>query len=173
MVAGKSRMATTQDMLAIGWKLLELGDLPRARAHFQSVTQAEPTLVEAWYALGGVDQLQGNIALAVASYARVLELNPDHSLALNNLSVALQSQGRLDAAVACLRRAIHIRPEYAEAHSNLGNSLKEQGRLEEAIACYRARPRAQSELFRCIQQPGECVSGCELNGELGVIREVL
>jgi Tfp pilus assembly protein PilF len=135
-VTGKSKMATTQDILAIGWKFLELGDLPRARAHFYRLTQSEPALVEAWYALGGVDQLQGNVSLAIASYARVLELNPDHAPALNNLSVALHSQGKLDAATACLRRAISIKPDYAEAHSNLGNSLKEQGKLEEAIGCY-------------------------------------
>ena len=129
-------MATIQDMLAIGWKLLQLGDLPRARAQFYGITQAEPSLVEAWYALGGIDQLQGNIALAMASYARVLNLDPEHAQALNNLSVALQSQGRIDEAAEGLRRAIQIKPDYAEAHSNLGNSLKDQGKLDEAVACY-------------------------------------
>ena len=69
-------MATTQDMLAIGWKLLQLGDLPRARAQFFGITQAEPTLVEAWYALGGVDQLQGNTELAMASYVRAQARTP-------------------------------------------------------------------------------------------------
>jgi Tfp pilus assembly protein PilF len=129
-------MATTQDKLAVGWKLIQLGDLPHAREHFHSLTQADPMLVEAWYALGGIDQLQGNIALAITSYTRVLELDCDHVETLNNLSVALQSQGKADEASACLRRAIHIKPEYAEAHSNLGNSLKDQGKLEEAITCY-------------------------------------
>jgi Tfp pilus assembly protein PilF len=140
-------MATMQDMLAIGWKFIELGDLPRARAHFHELTQAEPKLVEAWYALGGVDQLQGNISLAMTSYARALALNPDHALALNNLSVALHSQGRLDVAIACLRRAIRVKPDYAEAHSNLGNSLKEQGKLEEAVACYERAVELNPDYF--------------------------
>src|SRR5262249_50422381 len=135
-VTGESIMATTQDKLAVGWKLIQLGDLPRAREHFHWLTQADPTLVEAWYALGGIDQLQGKIALAIASYARGLELDCDHAETLNNLSVALQSQGKADEAAAYLRRAIHIKREYAEAHSNLGNALKDQGKLEEAIACY-------------------------------------
>jgi Flp pilus assembly protein TadD len=129
-------MATTQETLAIGWKLIQHGDLSRAREHFHRLAQADPTLVEAWYALGGIDQIQGNIALAITSYTRVLELDSDHAETLNNLSVALQSQGKAEEAVACLRRAIRIKPEYAEAHSNLGNSLKDQRKLVEAIACY-------------------------------------
>jgi Tfp pilus assembly protein PilF len=155
--AGKPKMATTQDMLAIGWKLIQLGDLPRARAHFHGLSQAEPTLVEAWYALGGVDQLQGNVALAMASYARVLELQPEHAQALNNLSVALQSQARIDEAAECLRRAIQIKPDYAEAHSNLGNALKDQGKLEDAVACYERALTLNPEYFDAYNNLGNAL----------------
>ena len=73
----------------------------------------------------------------MASYQQVLELDPNHVEALNNLGVALHAQGKIDEAMACLRRAVTLKPDYADAHSNLGNALKEQGKLDEAVACYR------------------------------------
>lgn len=125
------------EKLAIGWNLIQAGDLPGAREYFRGLTEAEPSFVQAWYLLGSVNQLQGNVAESLANYERALRLDPDHVEALNNLAVALQSLGMVDAAAACLRIALQNKPDHAEAHSNLGNALKDQGNLEGAISCYR------------------------------------
>ena len=129
-------MASAQEKLVIGWNLIQAGDLAGARECFRGLTQAEPAFAQAWYLLGAVNQVQGNIDESLANYERVLELDPNHVEALNNLGVALQSRGRITEAAACLRTALRNKPDYAEAHSNLGNALKDQGNLDEAIACY-------------------------------------
>ena len=130
-------MATAQERLVIGWNLIQAGDLTGAREFFRGLTQTEPSFVQAWYLLGAVNQLQGNITESLANYERVLRLDPNNVEALNNLGVALQSVGMPDEAAASLRIALWNKPDYAEAHSNLGNALKDQGDLEGAVACYR------------------------------------
>jgi Tfp pilus assembly protein PilF len=130
-------MATINDALAIGWKLLQAGDLARAEQVYRKVVEIDPAVVQAWYLLGAVTQLQGKVDLAVTSYQHVLRLEPGHVEALNNLGVALQSQGKIEEATACLRQAIEFKPDYADAQSNLGNALQEQGQLDLAVACYR------------------------------------
>ena len=130
-------MATNQQSLATGWNLIQAGDLAGAREHFLELTQADPSFAQAWYLLGSVNQLLGNITESLANYERVLRLDPNHVAALNNLGVALQAVGMPREAAASLRIAIRNKPDYAEAHSNLGNALKDQGDLDGAVACYR------------------------------------
>ena len=129
-------MATAQERLVIGWNLIKTGDLKGAREFFRGQTQAEPSFAQAWYLLGAVNQLQGNIDESLANYERVLQLDPNHVEALNNMGVAFQSRGMVAEAASCLRLAIHNKPEHAQAHSNLGNALKDQGNLDDAVACY-------------------------------------
>jgi len=130
-------MDMIRDLLATGWKLIQAGDLPRAETVYRQIVQSDPTLAQAWFQLGTVNQLQGKLDEAVTNYARVLRLSPDHVEALNNLGVALQARGLPDEALACLRRAVRLSPSYADAQNNLGNALQDQGKLGEAEACYR------------------------------------
>jgi len=141
------RMATAQERLMIGWNLIQAGDLAGAREFFRGLTQADPSFAQAWYLLGAVNQVQGNIADSLANYERVLRLDPNHVEALNNLGVALQTQGMVAEAAAALRIALHIKPHYAEAHSNLGNALKDQGNLDGAVACYQRAVQIDPNFF--------------------------
>ncbi|KWN79231.1 hypothetical protein WM24_27305 [Burkholderia ubonensis] len=70
-------------------------------------------------------------------YRKVLELEPDHAEALNNLGVLLEDSARASEAETCYRRALLIRPGYVDVHCNLGLLLHGAGCLPEAEACYR------------------------------------
>jgi tetratricopeptide (TPR) repeat protein len=72
---------------------------------------------------------QGAHAKAVTSYGRLLELNPRHANAFNNLGAALCKLGRYQEAEQHFRRAIGLKPDYCDAHSNLGNVLRWRGHL--------------------------------------------
>ncbi len=74
---------------------------------------------------------------AILLLRRVIELEPNHEHAFNNLGRALRQQGRLDEAVAALRRQIEIEPNDQWAHKNLGWALFDQGRHPKAIAAFR------------------------------------
>ena len=68
-------------------------------------------------------------AKAITSYEHLLELNPRHACAFNNLGAALCKLGRYQEAEQHFRRAIGVKPDYSDAHSNLGSVLRSRGHL--------------------------------------------
>ena len=79
----------------------------------------------------------GQLDEAIADYVRTLDIDSDHSQALNNMGVALRAQDAFHAAVASYRRAIALNPNDPGSHSNLGNALRALGRHDAAEASHR------------------------------------
>src|SRR3989454_191421 len=69
-------------------------------------------------------------------WTHVLAMDPQSSIAENNLGVARAGERKLAEAVEHYQRALQIRPEHAGAHYNLGNALARLGKLTEAIEHY-------------------------------------
>ncbi len=70
-------------------------------------------------------------------WAHTLSIDPESSIAHNNLGNALENQGKLAEAGQHYRQALHYKPDYVLAHYNLGNMLARQGKLAEASERYR------------------------------------
>jgi tetratricopeptide (TPR) repeat protein len=73
---------------------------------------------------------------AIATYERVLELDPQHAAAHINLGTLYYNRQDYSAAEDHYRRALAIDSRYALAHFDLGNVLDETGRVPEAIQTY-------------------------------------
>ena len=73
---------------------------------------------------------KGRFEEAMAHFAQVLLINPEHAGAHNNLGLALAHKGNLDDAIIHFSEAVRINPRYGDAHHNLRLSLKEQERLK-------------------------------------------
>lgn len=82
-------------------------------------------------------QATGRINQAIALLEALLEKQPKHSDAHNQIGLALQKKGELDAAISHYRQGLQSNPQHAEAHNNLGTALGSQGRIEESIRHYR------------------------------------
>jgi Flp pilus assembly protein TadD len=79
---------------------------------------------------------EGQDFVATSICQQVLQINPDHAVALNlQGSIALKNAD-LIGAEALLRQAISIRPDYVGAIINLGNMFLEKKLTSEAVACY-------------------------------------
>src|SRR5262249_52368972 len=74
---------------------------------------------------------------AADAFRTVLELEPNHVDAQNNLGVVLQELGARDEAIECFRRTIALQADYPKARSNLAHLLRERGRFKEAMQEYR------------------------------------
>jgi len=74
---------------------------------------------------------------AIATYLKVLELDPEHAAAHINLGTLYYNRQNFVDAERHYRLAVQADPRYALAHFDLGNVLDEMGRIEEAIAAYR------------------------------------
>jgi tetratricopeptide (TPR) repeat protein len=73
---------------------------------------------------------------AIATYQRVLQLDPDHAAAHINLGTLYYNRQDFVLAEEHYRRAVAIDPRYALAYFDLGNVLDETGRVDEAISAY-------------------------------------
>jgi protein O-GlcNAc transferase len=78
----------------------------------------------------------GQLDQAIQWYKKSLESNPENSIALSNIGLALTNLGKLDEAVTNLKKAISIKPSSAESYNNLGIALNEQGKFAEALNIY-------------------------------------
>jgi len=65
-------------------------------------------------------------------------MNPEHTLALNNLAVIKIDKGysEMEEASKLLFRALKVSPQFAASHSNLGNIFKKRGNFSEALKHY-------------------------------------
>ena len=78
----------------------------------------------------------GRLSEAGNIYQQILQVEPNHPVALHLLGLIAHQAGNHDTAVEIFMKALAIKPDYALAHSNLGNALKALEKPEEAIASY-------------------------------------
>ena len=65
----------------------------------------------------------------MASYEKVLSINPDDTAAHNNLGNIWIDKGQPDRAIACYQKALALKPDFAEAHNNLSEAAPGSGSL--------------------------------------------
>jgi tetratricopeptide (TPR) repeat protein len=91
-------------------------------------------------------QRGGNLPGAEHDYRRIMELNPSHAEALNNLGVILIMQNRNDEAWRVLSEAVRANPSYADPHYNLACLHARSGRIGESLECLAAALRLNPEV---------------------------
>lgn len=69
---------------------------------------------------------------AIAAYRSLLEIDPYHTTAMNNLAVQYGTQGDVESAVEMYRRALQVDSMGIVYHSNLVSSLVDLGQMDEA-----------------------------------------
>ena len=94
--------------------------------------------VAALFARGiAMEEDPGTQGDAIASYHKVLEIEPEHAAAHINLGTLYYNRQEFALAERHYREAIAADPRYALAYFDLGNVLDETGRVQEAIQTYK------------------------------------
>ncbi len=75
---------------------------------------------------------QGADIEAIGIFERLLEIDPHHAVALNNLGTALSKLSRYHEAEKYFRAAIKQSPDYADAYSNLGTLSRCRGYFDDS-----------------------------------------
>lgn len=78
----------------------------------------------------------GKLPEAAALYRKLIELFPQHPVALAYLGMVEFQQGNLEESVRLLRLSLQINPNQPEALSFLGSALQHLGRLDDAVAAF-------------------------------------
>jgi tetratricopeptide (TPR) repeat protein len=92
-----------------------------------------------WIEIGNLYLKLGAAEDAIASYARVIELNPQSGWAYCNLAYAYQRKGDLGKAVALYRKCLPMiedEKQLATAWSRLGDTYRSMNDLENARSAY-------------------------------------
>ncbi len=103
-----------------------------ARDPGQDVTEKDLRIAEIAYLKGNFREVEYRLEL-------VLNRQPSHIGAINQMGLFHKLQGRLDAAEGCYRRVVELSTEdsaRAVAYGNLGNVAKMRGDLVQAEAMY-------------------------------------
>jgi tetratricopeptide (TPR) repeat protein len=94
------------------------------------VVKSEPSLVEARYALGRIYYANGRHPQAVEQFSAVVQVDPGHYRAWDNLGLAYEGVGRIDDAVKAHVRSIALvstaHKDYDWAYANLAELLMKQ-----------------------------------------------
>jgi len=79
----------------------------------------------------------GNTRAAIPLLQRVVELDPQHKQAWNNLGLAYLRDGRYDEAAGAFQKQLGVNPFDEHANDYLGLAFERQQKVEEAAAAFR------------------------------------
>jgi len=84
---------------------------------------------------------------AIAIWRRILDINPNHAAAYNQVGYLEFNRGNYEAALEQLQKYIFMAPELANPHDSYGEVLMTLGRYEEAEEEFRLSVRMQSDFY--------------------------
>jgi tetratricopeptide (TPR) repeat protein len=109
---------------------------PRPQMPKTQPPTAAPDVAELFARGIALEEDPNNQMEAIATYQRVLQIDPNHAAAHINIGTLHYNRQEYAVAEKHYRRAIEIDPRYALAYFDLGNVLDETGRVAEAIQTY-------------------------------------
>jgi len=122
--------------------------MPRAKQAALKALELDPTLPEAYSALGLVRLMyEWDWKGAQVAFQKSLELDPSNSETYLRYSNYLAAMGRLDEAIATARRAQQLDPLAPLPRQTVGRYLTFQGRQDEAIAEYQKTLELDPDFF--------------------------
>ncbi len=115
----------------LGIALFNLPDLPGAQRELQNAIALAPTAPQPHYVLGLLAKMQNRPEEAIASFQKVLRIDPNDLGTNVNLGQLFAQQRKYKEAIAVLRTGLAAEPYNATALYNLGTSLMRAGQRDE------------------------------------------
>ncbi|GFR75874.1 transmembrane and TPR repeat-containing protein 1 [Elysia marginata] len=125
--------AHAEGLLTYGKALLVQGQTLRAGQLIQSAMESRPNWASAHLYYATFLQHTDNMEEALREYLRVLDLDPEESLAMNSAARILISLGRHNEAEPLLKRAMAVDPACWDCLSVLATSYTRQGHHSQAV----------------------------------------
>ena len=118
-------------------------DVDLALYLFVQAVNLDPEDQESLYAIGAIHAERGNNELATRAFARILDLDPAHALANQDLGLALFDARDFVAAEAYLLKAVELNPALWRAHNTLGILADRNEQYDRAISFYSSALQTQ------------------------------
>ncbi|MEM1025047.1 MAG: tetratricopeptide repeat protein [Myxococcota bacterium] len=122
-----------------------LDDHPRARAHLETLVEAQPEMASAWVALGRTRRAVGEPESAVQAFEQALRVEPDNGEAHYGLAwVALRDLADFDTAETHLRKALQSSELVAKRAEPLLEEARTLRRYAEQAAQVQPEPAPEA-----------------------------
>ncbi len=171
----KDDPASAEALYGLGSAYLQQQKTTEARDCFQRALKLHAsypgTLPNCWNNLGILAAREGNFDQAIQYFQQVLQIDPEHSIALQNLGSAYRQKKDWPQAKIALERALALNPDDAEANYSLGMVYAQQNEterahdyLQKAIAARPAYPEALNNLgilYLRTRHPAEAIQSFE------------
>lgn len=122
-----------------------LGKSVEAKRHFKMAIERNSEFVQGHFNLARLLLAEGSGQGALGPLRRVVEIDPNHTDALNLLGMELGKIRAFAEAQAYLERAVKIEPDFSEAHNNLGAVFAASGEWEKALQQFKEAVRADPD----------------------------
>jgi tetratricopeptide (TPR) repeat protein len=133
-----------------GKEAFSKNDLKTAYLLFSEVIDVDPNSIDAFFYLGNIFHMRGELGKAIRSFNRVLELDPKHTDASISLSVLLNDIGKYEEAKEVFEKANqhlhlsqkqgvvdhHINKKFSLKHYELAEMYASYQRFDEAVFEY-------------------------------------
>ncbi len=117
-------------------QLHQSGHLAQADALYQQILTLNPNHAGALHLSGLVAWKSGDRGRALSLLRRAVELAPQETAFLGNLSKLLTELRQHEEAIASAGRVVALSPDNATSHFDLASALQSAGAAEESIAAY-------------------------------------
>jgi tetratricopeptide (TPR) repeat protein len=124
------------NLLDLGIKQHQAGQLVQAEQIYRRVLQSEPNNADAHHLLGVIAHQVGQHEQAIQLIERAIKLNPNYADYYSNLANVYRALAKYSTAIELYQQAIKINAKHIQAWGNLGNVHKELEQYEQAIRCY-------------------------------------
>ena len=100
----------------------------------------------------------GKFNKAELNYKKIIKLDPDNIIALNNLGHLFLLQKKYNDALILLDRLLKTNPKIPEALNNKGNCLQELGHYDDALECFKKAFDLKPNYVEAIYNQGICLN---------------
>ena len=136
MSLSKNELALPQHSINELIMLFNEGKFKATILRGEHLTQTFPKSIIIFEVLAAAYMSSENLEKSIEIYQKILQLDPEHVDAHNNLGMAFYDKGEFNEALDHYQKAVHIDPDFSDAHYNLGNTHKQLCNLQKAIESY-------------------------------------
>ena len=111
--------AEARSIFVVASNLQQQGNLKRARAQFQKLTEKYPSLSGAWVKLGNIEEDNEKYDNAITHYTKAISVNKNNVNAYIALALVQRRQGYFSDAQNTYLTALAVWKDFPEAHLNL------------------------------------------------------
>ena len=119
----------------LGTTLKAMGEKQRAINSFQTATELDSKLIDAWISMGNLYSEMGD-KTALTVFRNAVTIDPKNPAALHALAYYLQNHGAEDEAISIYRKIHLIDPAYTAAYLNCGILLMEKDSTDKALELF-------------------------------------